>query len=66
MESTLTFIVAGLIVAGVGGLIFYGGTRLMDRQQSRPGVVGSCLVAMIGAMIIFLGFAILVASFFVS
>ena len=66
VDRTLTFVVAGLVVAGVGGLIFYGGTRLLDRQQSRPGVVGSCLVAIIGAVIIFLGVGILAAAMLVG
>ncbi len=57
-----TYVVLGLIVGGVGALSFFGGTRLMDRQKSRLGVAGGCLLAVIGALLIFVGFGFLAAS----
>ena len=62
----LNFVVMGLIVGGAGALIFYGGTKILDRQTSRPGIVGGCLVALIGSLFIFLGFGMLAASLFMQ
>lgn len=58
----LNFVVMGIIVGGVGALIFYGGTQLMGRQASRLGTASGCLLAVIGALLIFAGFGLLAAS----
>jgi len=58
----LTFVVMGLIVGGAGALGFYGGTQLMGRQDSKLGTAGGCLLAALGALLIFVGFGLLAAS----
>jgi hypothetical protein len=52
----------GIIVGGAGALSFFGGTQLMGRQKSRLGVAGGCLLAVIGALLIFVGFGLLAAA----
>ena len=56
------YLVIGLIVGGAGALSFFGGTQLMGRQGSKLGVAGGCLLAAIGALLIFVGFGFLAAS----
>jgi len=65
MSNTLILLILGLGVAGVGALIFYGGTKLLDRQSKAVGGIASCLVAIFGAVVIFAGFALVVSAFFV-
>ena len=52
-------------MGAVGGGIFYLGLRLIDRQRSTPGTLGSCLVALLGAVVIFLGVGLLAAAMLV-
>ena len=66
MSHAVILILIGLVVAGVGGLIFFGGTKLIERQSKTAGGIASCLVALFGAVIIFAGFAIVVSALFVS
>ncbi len=65
MSHALILILAGLVVAGVGVLIFYGGTKLIERQKTTIGGIGSCLVALLGAVVIFAGVGIIAAALLV-
>jgi len=63
MDHTFSFVIAGLTIAAMGALVFFGGTKLIDRQGSALGGLGSCLLALLGVMVIFTGVGILAAAF---
>ncbi len=65
MSHAAILVLMGLGVAAVGVLIFYGGLRLLDRQRATLGGIGSCLVALLGAVVIFAGVGIVAAAFLV-
>jgi sulfite exporter TauE/SafE len=60
-----TYLVMGIIVGGAGALSFYGGTQLMGRQNSGLAAAGGCLLSVIGALLIFVGFGLLAAALLV-
>jgi hypothetical protein len=65
MSHALILILSGLVVAAVGVLIFYGGLKLLDRQKTTVAGIGSCLVALLGAVVIFAGVGITAAAILV-
>jgi hypothetical protein len=61
MDKTLTFLVIGLATGVIGGLIFWGGTTILGRPGNAS-TIGGCVVAMLGAVVLFLGIGIIVAG----